>query len=301
MKNDGLLGIIILIGLIIAVVFMPKGEKDTSTNTGSSFVPGQGTTISPAQESSYTKDISINTGNAAYVYQPYNEYITIYNKGKTPINITGWQLRNGKDERAYDIGGTLQHFTADIAKIGQATTLLSPTGNNTMRDIMLGSGETAIVITGKMGSQSPYKIVSFKENKCTGYIENMSEYAFTPALNRNCPRPIDEPGLSSLDTECRKYVERMPSCHTPKFDTRDSNGDICTNCVDGKPLPNSCVAFIKNHFNYNSCIAYHAGDPKFFGTTWRIFLGQSWEMWAKDYETIKLFDLLGRLVTSRSY
>ena len=299
MKNDNLIGVVILIVLIVVVIAMPKGPQNSSSNSNS-YIPGK--SVTPITlESSYTKDISISTGNAAYAYQPYEEYITIYNRSRNPIDITNWQLRNAKDERAYDIGGSLRYFAEDRATIGQATLILSPTGNNFFQDVVLGAGETAIVTTGKIGSQVPYKIVSFKENMCSGYLEDLPEYAFTPTLNRNCPRPADEPGLEAQDSECRKYIERMQSCHTPKFDTRDKDGDICTNCVDGKPLSNSCVAFIKNHFNYGSCIAYHAGDAKFSGQTWRVFLGQSGEMWAKDYETIKLFDLLGKLVTSRSY
>jgi len=93
----------------------------------------------------------------------------------------------------------------------------------------------------------------------------------------------------------------MTPCRTPEFNTRDREEDICYNCVDGKLLSSSCVAFIKSHFNYGSCIANHASNPNFSGRTWRIFLGKGWEMWAEDYETIELFDQLGRLVDSRSY
>lgn len=93
----------------------------------------------------------------------------------------------------------------------------------------------------------------------------------------------------------------MASCHTPEFDTRDREGDICHNCVDKKPLSGSCVAFIKSHFNYGSCITYHQNDANFSGKTWRVFLGKGWEMWAKNYETIKLFDSNGQLVNKRGY
>src|SRR3990167_4921788 len=178
MKNDNVVGVIILIVLIVVVIAMPKGPQNSTSNSNS-YIPWKSATPTTL-ESSYTKDVSISTGNAAYAYQPYEEYITIYNRSRDPVDITNWQLRNAKDERAYDIGGSLKYFTADRATICQATLILSPTGNNFFQDVVLGAGETAIVTTGKIGSQVPYKIVSFKENMCSGYLEDLPEYAFTP-------------------------------------------------------------------------------------------------------------------------
>ena len=294
-------GIAILAILLVIIIIMPKGISNSTINPSQNSISSSSGENVVVPNSSYARDISLGTGNAAYTYQPYEEYITIDNRGRDPIDITNWQLKNGKDKRAYDLGSTLRYFPADIAIIPQATLVLSPTGHNIFQNVVLKTGEQAIITTGRIGSQLPYKIVSFKENICSGYIENLDEYAFTPPLSRNCPRPADEPGVSYLDTECRKFIERMSSCRTPKFNTRDKEGNICYNCVDNKALSSSCVAFIKNHFSYASCLAYHQNDSNFSGRTWRIFLGQGWEMWAKEYETIELFDLLGRLVTSRSY
>ena len=294
-------GLIILVILVVIVLIMPKGPSTPTTNTSQSNTPNSSVGKVASPSSSYTKDISISTGNAAYAYQSYEEYVTIYNRGRDPVDITGWQLKNAKDKRAYSLGGDLRYFPSDIAFVPQAILFISPLGNNLLQNVVLKSGETAIITTGSITVQSPYKIISFKENICSGYLENLPEYSFTPPLSRSCPRPADEIGVEGLDTECRNFVKRMSSCHTPKFETRDREGDICHNCVDGKLLSSSCVAFIKNHFNYNSCIANHRDDSKFSGKTWRIFLGKGWEMWAKQYETIELFDLLGRLVTSRSY
>jgi len=295
-------GVIILAVLIVIMFITPKGNPNSianpsniSKNTNSN---GNNTIIT---NSSVTQDIYLSIGNASYTYQPYEEYISIYNGGRESINITNWQLKNNKDKRAYDLGNGLRYFPADIAKISQATLFISPSGLNKLQDIILKPNETAIITTGSIGSQLPYKIVSFKENICSGYLENLSEYAFTPALTRNCPRPADELGVNALDTECRKFIEGMSSCRTPKFNTKDREGEICYNCVDSKLLSISCVAFIKNHFNYGSCIANHANDSNFSGRTWRIFLGKGWEMWADRYETISLLDQFGKLITEESY
>lgn len=306
--NSSMEAIIILVILIAIALISPKGSPSSGGPSNNTFLGGGGESLSTggsgpvAPDSSYAKSVYLGTGNAAYAYQPYEEYITIDNRGREAVNITGWQLQNAKDKRAYDSGGTtLQYFQADIAYIPQAALFLSPYGYNRLQNVTLEPGETAYVTTGQIGSQTPYKIVSFKENICSGYLEDMDEYAFTPPLRRDCPRPANEPGVSSLDTECRRFIERMSSCRTPEFNTRNREGEICTNCVDGVPLSSACVAFIKNRFNYASCIAYHQNDSDFSGRTWRIFLGKGWEMWAQRYETISLFDLLGRLVTSRSY
>jgi len=306
MKGNGMMeGVAILAVLIIIMLVSltggsgsttnPSNPSNLSGNTGS----GGGNII--ATNPSYAQVISLGIGNAPYTHQTYEEYITIYNRGRGPVDITNWRLKNNKNKRAYDFGGNLRYFPSDIAAIGQAATFVSPSGLNVFQNIVLKPNETAIITTGSIGAQLPYRIVSFKENICSGYLENLSEYAFTPPLKRNCPRPAEELGVSGLDTECRKFIERTSSCHTPEFDTIDSEGNICHNCVNGKVLSSSCVAYIRNHFNYSACIANHVNDPDFSGQTWRIFLGQGWEMWAKEYEIIELFDQFGRLVTSRSY
>lgn len=295
-------GIVILAILLIVIIIMPKdGSNFTFSPTSSSGESSSKSDVADTTSSSYSRSISLSRGNASSAYQTYEEYIIISNRSRDPINITGWYLKNGKNKRAYNFGGSLRYFPSDTATIGQAAIFISPTGPSLLEDINLGAGEKAIVTTGSIGATSPYKIVSFKENICSGYLENLTEYKFTPTLGRNCPRPREEVGVSSLDNECRKFIERMSSCYTPEFNTRNSEGDICYGCVDGKLLSSACVSFIKNHFNYGSCVAIHKNDPKFSNKTWRIFLGQSWEMWAKEYETIELFDQFNKLIVSNTY
>lgn len=297
-------GFLILIILIVIVVFMSRDKDDSRPNTLNNSSPSK-TVIEESESSkpasSYSEEISISRGNASQEYQPYKEYITLRNRGSEPVDITNWQLRNGKNKRAYDMGGTLRYFPADTAFIPKAVLFISPTSNSALQNVILNPGETAIVTTGKMGSELPYKIISFKENICSGYLEDMSEYTFTPRLSSNCPDPEEEIGVTALDTECRKFIERMSSCRTPEFETRDRDGEICYNCVNGTQLSSACVTFIRSHFSYAGCIANHRNDPDFSGRTWRIFLGKGWEMWAREYESIELFDLVGRSVSNITY
>jgi len=272
--------------------YSPNLKTSTKTNEDSN----------PIKNSSYSNSISLSGGNASYSIQPYTEYISIGNNGSNPINITGWSLKNAKNERPYAVGGNLQRFPADIVLIPQAVTFISSNNNNIFQDVVLNKGEKAIITTGSIGVKSPYAIVSFKENKCSKYLENLPEYKFTPPLSSSCTRPSREPGVNNLDVPCQKYLNSMRSCHTPKFNTVDKDGNVCSNCVDDNPtLSGSCVAFIKAHFNYSGCIASHQSDPDFSGKTWRIFLSHPWELWADSHETISLFDSSGTLVDYKSY
>lgn len=295
---------VVILGVLVVMAFLaPRGDIDTNRTSSSTggYSSNTGNNSLISKTSTYANSVSIGTGNGRYSYQPFDEYITIYNRGRDAINISGWQLKNGKGERTYYLNGSLQRFTADTATIPQGTDFVSPNNTGTLKDIYLGSGETAIITTGQIGSRIPYQINSFRENICSGYLANMSEYQFNPPLYRNCPRPADEPGLEWLDSGCRTFVGRLQSCEIPNFDPIDNLGEKCTNCVNNTPLSSACVAFIKNHFNYGSCIANHQNDPEFYQNTWRIFLGKGWEMWANEYEKISLFDQFGRLVTEISY
>jgi hypothetical protein len=306
---SNLAGILILIFLFIIILTTPRGDIGnfnlgissagrTSTEPRSYVYGGS---ISNSPTSSGTSNISIGSGNASYAYQSYEEYITLENYSGKAINITGYQLKNGKDQRPYNVGGSLQRFSADIALIPQGTLKLLPNGNSLMQDIVLQDGERAIVTTGKVGNGQSNTIVSFKENSCSGYLDASPDYTFFPPLTRSCPRPANEPGIQNLDVACRKVVENLPPCQTPKLGGKDESGQNCPDCINGKLLSSFCSAFIKEHFSYQGCLLNHGNDRDFLGKNWRIFLGRGWEMWAKDYESIELFDRFGQLVNFQNY
>lgn len=301
--SSGLEDLLILVGLLVIIFFFViPGETPNLLNYGGD-APGLPDAAGERKEegrrsSAYSRVVTLGRGNASSAYQPYEEYITISNHSGVPVDITGWRLANAKDERPYDYAGLLKNLPRDEAAIPQAAPFV---GSSATSNVILQPGETAIVTTGSLGSRSPYVITSFKENMCSGYLDSMDEYAFTPSLSRNCPSPADEPGVSSLPADCRDFVKRLPSCSIPKFDAKDRSGETCTTCVNGERLSSACYAFVKERFNYGSCTALHRSDPKFSGRTWRIFLGRGWEMWAADYETIKLYDRLGNLVDSINY
>ncbi|OHA96387.1 MAG: hypothetical protein A3J09_02240 [Candidatus Zambryskibacteria bacterium RIFCSPLOWO2_02_FULL_51_21] len=288
--QSAVIGLIILAVLIVITITMPKDSRQIETVSSSGAPSSISSANSPSSAASSgsngSNHISIGSGNASYAYQPYEEYITIENRGDTAVNLGGWQLRNGKDKRPYYSGSVLQRFSADVA---------------ILPGISLGPGERAIVTTGRIAVQSPYPIENFRENVCTGYIEALPDYAFVPSLTQNCPRPSLEPGAENLDRECRDFVSYFPTCQTPVFGGKDSDGEYCENCINGKRLSSSCASYLKEHFSYQGCLAYHSRDAGFTGKTWRLFLGRGWEMWADKYETIELYDSNGQLVDYQNY
>ena len=170
MKDNSMMeGVLILAVLIVIMIVTLMGDSDSTTNPSNPSVNnGSGGENIVTSDSSHALNISLGTGNASYAYQPYEEYITIDNREREPVDITNWQLKNAKDKRAYDLGGSLKYFPADTAKIGRAAPFVSPMGTNIFQNVILQDGETAVITTGLIGSQLPYKIVSFKENICSG-------------------------------------------------------------------------------------------------------------------------------------
>ncbi len=317
--SSNVLGIGIIIFIIFVMLTQPNGGPGWSLSSGNSGATGDnrslgeiwsgsivgGTAISGGSSDSSagvktTGLLSIGTGNASYTYQPYEEYITLYNQSRSSVDITGWQLKNGKDKRPYYSGSTLQRFSADVAIIPQATRLLAPTGNSVMQDVVLKPDEQAVVTTGAVTNRSPFTVTSFKENMCTGYIEALPDYSFTPSLSRNCPSPSKEPGIENLERSCRELVESLSGCETPQIGERVNN-EYCADCYRGKLLSSNCKAYLKEHFSYQGCLINHRNDQNFEGNTWRIFLGRGWEMWADKYESIELFDRFGQLVNYQNY
>ncbi|MBX4195824.1 hypothetical protein KW796_02630 [Candidatus Parcubacteria bacterium] len=251
--------------------------------------------------------ISISTGNAAYTIQPMEEYIIIRNNGNQGVNLTGWRLENAKSQRAYAVGDSAVHYASDTAIIPQGARIISPSGANIMGNIVLKPGEEAIVVSGSPENQSPYRMVSFKETECTGYLGET--FRFPLGLMQSCVRPSNEPGIQGVDLQCRNYIDSIATCHTPKPDTVDpygnkvdSRGETCKGCIDGKSgLSSICTNFIKSHYSYAGCLFNHSNDNDFERRTWHVYLYRPWEMWASSNETILLYDNLNRLQAYYSY
>ena len=254
----------------------------------------------------YFAQVRISEGGASSEYQPGKEYVILQAdySNKAPINISGWYLKNGKDQRFsvpnYPTNKTPVADPSDVAQVpGAVQTFMANGSNQNVTPIILPPGSEAIITTGTVYSGNSFPInASFRVNKCSGYLEDLKNYNFYPSLNSNCPNPEDEPEVRQLDEECRDFVEGYPRCRTPEFKRVDGE-----NLVDGSPLDLSrlCRDFMTERFNYNTCVTRHAGDSDFLVDEWRVYLGRRWELWAEEDEVITLYDNFGRMVDEVEY
>lgn len=295
---------LLAISVVIFGILIPKSGREFFVglpNLGDGWMASQDSAGGAGFPSVFSEGaVRLGSGNARNSGDPMDEYITLDNLGSRALDITGWRLENDRGSRAQSVGGQTLYYASDTAIIPQGTKVISPSGRNVMERIILKPGERAIITSGGPGNVSPYKVVSFKENSCTGYLNK--DYRFSGGLDKSCVRPGSEIGVSSLENQCRDFISGLQSCYTPTIGGLDNQGRNCQSCVDGRDdLSNSCISFIKSHYTYAGCLINHLSDANFEGTTWHVYLYRPWEMWASSYETMYLYDASGNLVTKYSY
>jgi len=266
-----------------------RTTNDTTNNETSGEVLNSNT-------SSYQGKVKIRLEKGRSVYQPDQEYISLYSvtSNKEPINITGWKLKNGKDEKLYDRSGQLVRYSADTVSIPQGVNLFLAGGPYSLGSISLEPGAKAYVITGRMPNVIPYPIpYSFRINKCSGYLEDLPNYTFTPSLSLSCPRAETEARDVFVDNSCTDFLKRIKACHMPEIKQDGS--------VDGKfGIGVSCQNFIKTRLNYNACVSHHLADQDFFKKDWMVYLNYKGELWPKT-GSITLYDQSGKVVDKLEY
>jgi hypothetical protein len=210
--------------------------------------------------------------------------ISVSDDAPTAIPITGWQI--------------VSKITGTRVTIGAGTALPRHGSVNREQPITLKSGHRALISSGP----SPIG-TSFRENRCTGYFEQFQ--AFTPDLPTQCPRPIDtfethapaavytEANDTNNDGEsnCRAFINRLDRCTVPTVDL-----DRVT-----PPLSRTCQRFIEQTFTYSQCVTRTQEEPDFTGTTWRIYLNSTGELWQNEREVLRLVDDTGRTVDVATY
>lgn len=243
--------------------------KNTESKIQNLFIRTS-STEKPQTTSGLVKKLTFD-GSAGAKNDAATEYIRIVANENisTPIAISGFRLAgNALDSTAY---------------IPKATDSLILGVTGAKSSVTLPAGGRALIASGR----SPIG-TSFRENICTGYLDQFQTY--TPALRKECPEPLDElsrAGLSS-DSSCRNFVESLPRC-------RVYQGTLPAG------LSGACKTFVTNKLTYNGCAYDHAKDKNFYKNEWRLFLDQSKELWRNKTETIQLIDDAGKTIDSLSY
>lgn len=194
---------------------------------------------------------------------PMFESITIQNiSEKENISITGFTISSDKSLFVIPQGHHLLGFSASAED-----------------PILLKPRERAIITVGKQA-----KLMDFRENLCTGYYSEFSDY--TPSLSSSCPRP-DTRGLLQLSDRCINIIERTSACRTA--DLQDTL------------IESACSEYINQNLNYAGCVRNYQSRSDFFSDRWLIWMQRSNEFFRNTHDKIILKDGQGRVVDEYSY
>lgn len=185
------------------------------------------------------------------------------NSGKL-LNITGWTVRGVMDREIKVIGGGVQAFYQGRV--------------NTEKEIILYPGEKALILPG----DSPVG-VSFKVNKCSGYLEQFQ--TFTPRFYQNCPHPGLDQTTYIQDDICSQFMRSILRCNA--F-VGEYPSDITL----------ACRSLIEANLTYNSCAKNHINDPDFYKGEWRVYLGGEDTFGSKNGDVITIYDINGTKIDS---
>ncbi|MEK7509859.1 MAG: hypothetical protein AAB605_04050 [Patescibacteria group bacterium] len=198
---------------------------------------------------------------------PEREYVEIVAgyQNDAPISLAGWYLESALSRTRIPIPPAAAPFIAGAT--------------NTLVPVTLEPGGRVVLVSGS----SPVGI-SFRENACTGYLEQFQ--SFELSLPHECPSPrailpLTEENLRLYGDSCFDTLSSLAPCEFPQ------------NLPD--TLWPSCRAFLADTFSYNGCVARERSRPSFNGTTWRIYLGAG-ELWRNSHDAIRLLDAQGRTV-----
>jgi len=198
---------------------------------------------------------------------PEREYIEVVAgyQNDAPISLAGWYLESALSRTRIPIPPAASPFVAGAA--------------NTLLPVTLEPGGRVTLISGA----SPVGI-SFRENACTGYLEQFQSFGFS--IPHECPAPasilpLTEENLRLYGDSCFDTLATLAPCEFPQ------------NLPD--TLWPSCRAFLADTFSYNGCVGRERSRPSFNSNTWRVYLGAG-ELWRNSHDAIRLLDAQGRTV-----
>lgn len=256
----------------------PSGGQSSggqsSGSSGSSIIGSMfgGGSSSNSSESPYAEYVSLSRGNATQSDQN-KEYIEIEisRKAQGTFTVTGWVLESKKRVVKAPLGMAAAPFISGEINSGLPVTV--------------GADASIYVVTGR-----PQNGVSFRVNKCTGYLDQFQSYY--PNLRNECPEPgafaLRTPSVQN-DLECIEFLEDdVNSC------------ELFTETIPPS-LTSSCRSFITNNLTYNGCVSAYRNEPDFHKNEWRMYLSRSQELWENTHDTIRLLDENGKLIASLTY
>lgn len=214
--------------------------------------------------SPYYGMVAITSANARTT-DPALEQFAIQGKSKSLITITGWTVGSEKYHTSYAI--------PDAFEIPNHPFL------ERRKNIELNDKSKVTIYTGTGASG-----VNFRMNSCIGYLNNY--YKFIPALPATCPKP-DTLETQKLSSYCQKVITKNAGCKEANLN------DIL--------IDTECRDYISTHFNYSKCVEANYNYYDFLADEWRVYLGNSREIWANETDAILLRDENGLVVSRYKY
>ncbi len=203
---------------------------------------------------------------------PSAQYVVLQasSANAAPLSLSGWSLQSAQSGMR--------------VALPPATELFVQGAVNTVKNVVLAPGDSAIVAAGF----SPVG-VSFKENRCAGYLAQFQE--FTPPLVTRCPSATsiigDTPeNRAALGDACFSFMLTLRACQYPRSFPSDTSP--------------ACRSALSDVLSYPSCVRRHAGEADFSNGAWRLFLGASRAPWLA-HDTIRLLDEKGQVVDTLTY
>lgn len=188
-----------------------------------------------------------------------------------PIDITGWSIESA--------------LTRARHHIPPAAAPLIPGISSSVGPVVLDPGATAIITTGNSPLGS-----SFRENICTGYLQQFQR--FSPPLTLTCPAPakvlpMTPENLERFGDACFDSLSTLPTCHYPSD-------------IPGSPNA-ACRNYLANELSYTGCVTRNRFRSGFHAPEWRLFLSLPREIWRNSHDAVRLLDAEGRTVDVLTY
>ncbi len=216
--------------------------------------------IDRSPTSTYYGRIRIN--NARNANNTTDEYITLQNTSTTSISINGFNLVNSDNE---EFKIPLGHNLPGVRPVA---------GDK----ITLNQYDKAEIYTGQQE-----KHLDFRENICTGYLDQHSD--FFDKLSHNCPRPDISSNLR-LPDHCIQVFEQNRSCQTD-----DTSQIQVAECLD----------YSEAHYNYQGCVRDFQNRSDFFSNNWLIWMQRSTKFLRDIHDKVTLYDGNGKIVDIYTY
>ncbi len=144
-------------------------------------------------------------------------------------------------------------------------------------DVWLTGGESADIIAGV----SPIT-ANFRINICFGGLTNMYNLGYA-----SCPAMATRGDLFGLDSSCQDLILRSSSCQAPS-----------DNILNGQT--SKCRIWFEKNVNYGVCVNQHRNNRDFY-KGWKIYTGNTNQIFDPLHDKIELRDQAGLLIDSRQY